>query len=269
MKQCMRSKLEVIAREAGSLACQYFRQNETLQIEQKHHLDLVTQADKAVEAFIKNKLLLLYPEDGFYGEESANDQHLPLNERVWVIDPIDGTFNFVRGSEDWAISIGLYERVNGIRCATLGVVYAPAADIIISGGKEIDVEINGRKATAIESFFEDRGCVGIGYNPIYPKETVLELTHYLLDSAGVTFRHVGSACISMLRVVQNYTDAYVGLGDSSWDIMASIAILEKLGYRNTLNWDTFTLDQKQIFIVGKPEVVSVLEKQLDTSFVKI
>ncbi|MEP3349572.1 MAG: inositol monophosphatase [Marinomonas sp.] len=265
----MRTQLEQIAREAGSLAYQYFRQSATLQVENKHSLDLVTQADKAVENFVKNKLSLLYPEDGFYGEESDNAEPLPTNDRIWVIDPIDGTFNFVRGSKDWAISIGLYERINGLKRATFGVVYAPAADTIISGGGAMDVKLNGCNVTTKQPFLSDRGCVGIGYNPTYPQETVLELTRYLLDSAGVTFRHVGSACISMLRVLQNYTDAYVGLGDSSWDIMASIAILEKLGYLNTLDWDTFTLDQKQVFTVGKPEVVSMLEAHNDSSCLKI
>jgi len=256
-----RSDVEIIAREAGALAMTYFKQNSLLEMEEKQHLDLVTKADKAVEVFIRGQLAALYPDDGFFGEESASDGFVPQAERIWVIDPIDGTFNFIRGSKDWAISIGLYENMDCIQRASFGVIYAPAADIMISGGHHYDVEINGQKANQSGDFSPRIGCVGIGFHPAFSSDAVLGMIRYLLEMQKITFRHVGSACISMLQVAQGSTDGYIGIGDSSWDVMASMAILEKLGYETTIDWPQFTLAQKQVFMVGKPNLVWVMKNQ--------
>ncbi|WP_309500837.1 MULTISPECIES: inositol monophosphatase family protein [unclassified Neorhizobium] len=111
--------VEKIARKAGGLALEYFESLDRLPVERKGHLDLVTEADRAVEEFLLANLKAAFPEDGIYGEEGGE---IPgTSGRIWVIDPIDGTFNFVRGGENWAISIGLYEN----RRPTFGVIFAP------------------------------------------------------------------------------------------------------------------------------------------------
>jgi myo-inositol-1(or 4)-monophosphatase len=88
--------VEAIAREAGDIALGHFHSLARLPVEQKGHLDLVTAADRDVETFLIGRLREAFPLDGVYGEEGSNITG--SSGRVWVLDPIDGTFNFVRGA---------------------------------------------------------------------------------------------------------------------------------------------------------------------------
>ncbi|MDX5349599.1 MAG: inositol monophosphatase, partial [Paracoccaceae bacterium] len=96
--------LAPLAREAGALALSHFRNLPAAAISEKGPLDLVTTADREVEALIAARLRAACPEDAILGEEGG--MAAGRSGRVWVIDPIDGTFNFVRGLPQWAVSIG-------------------------------------------------------------------------------------------------------------------------------------------------------------------
>ena len=111
------SAVELLAREAGALALSHFKALGSVPVESKGHLDLVTAADQDVERFLTEGLVKIFPNDGIFGEEGA--AHQGNSGRTWVIDPIDGTFNFVRGGDQWAISIGLYESAQPI----FGVIF--------------------------------------------------------------------------------------------------------------------------------------------------
>ena len=106
--------------EAGEIALRHFNSGPAADIEAKGPLDLVTAADREVEAFICKELVRNFPEDGIFGEGGSVVKG--SSGRVWVIDPIDGTFNFVRGSQHWRISIGLFENGRPV----FGAVNAPA-----------------------------------------------------------------------------------------------------------------------------------------------
>ena len=97
-----------IVTEASTLALEHFDNISSLQIEQKGHQDFVSQADKEVEAFIREKLDLHFPDDGIVGEE---DKRKPSKSGfTWVIDPIDGTANFIKGIPAWVVVLaGVYE----------------------------------------------------------------------------------------------------------------------------------------------------------------
>ena len=88
-----------LARRAGELGLKYFRDLDSLTIESKGHQDLVSQADREVELFIRAAIAKDYPQDGIVGEEHASVAG--STGYVWVIDPIDGTANFVRGIPAW------------------------------------------------------------------------------------------------------------------------------------------------------------------------
>ena len=98
----MQAIVESIARRAGELAMTHFSALASVPVESKGHLDLVTAADKEVEAFIIEQLREAFPDDGVFGEEGGSVSS--RSGRIWVIDPIDGTFNFVRGGDQWAVS---------------------------------------------------------------------------------------------------------------------------------------------------------------------
>ncbi|MCP4384277.1 MAG: inositol monophosphatase, partial [Hyphomicrobiales bacterium] len=91
----MHEHAESLVLEAGQIALSHFQRLSSIAVESKGHLDLVTLADRDVERFLTDGLRKAYPDDGVFGEEGSN--HVGTSGRVWVVDPIDGTFNFVRG----------------------------------------------------------------------------------------------------------------------------------------------------------------------------
>lgn len=114
-----------LARRAGAAALTYY--GGPLRVEHKGELnEPVTQADKAVNELIVRSLSHLFPADGILAEESADTERRLERERVWMVDPLDGTKGFIAGSGDFAVQIGL--AVGGR--SVLGVVYAPATDVL-------------------------------------------------------------------------------------------------------------------------------------------
>src|SRR5690349_20002792 len=110
--------LQRVARSAGALALDYWRNRERLVIELKGPRDFVSHADRDVESFIRREIARAFPEDGFLGEETAAE-YCADGSRLRIVDPIDGTHNFLRGIAYWAVSIAYTE--DGER--TLGAVY--------------------------------------------------------------------------------------------------------------------------------------------------
>jgi len=134
--------LEEIVREAGCIAMRYFKDLDNVAVIKKSPRDLVTDADVAVEAYLKQALAEAYPQYGFWGEESgkSNDQ-----TNRWIVDPIDGTHSFAKGQYFWSISVAL--EIEGELVA--GSVYAPALDDLYLAAKGKGATKNG-KAISVE-----------------------------------------------------------------------------------------------------------------------
>lgn len=250
--------IEEIAREAGQLALSHFRSLADLPVERKGHLDLVTAADREVEALLIDRLREAFPDDGIFGEEGGE---IPgASGRIWVIDPIDGTFNFVRGGQNWAISIGLYEN----RRPVLGVIHAPVRDLTIIGGTDLPARLNGRPMKPLPMLDLSRASTGFSFHPTVSTADRLEAVRFLSDDLGISFRFCGAATISMVEVMMGETDGYLSIGDSTWDVMAALPILESLGVTSTIDWDRTGLEQKLRFACGSREFIGRLSPLLRT-----
>lgn len=249
--------VEAIARQAGQVALAHFRSLATLPIEKKGHLDLVTQADREVEAFLITSLREAFPEDGVYGEEGANISG--TSSRLWVIDPIDGTFNFVRGGEGWAISIGLYQD----RRPVFGVIHAPARDLMLTGGKNLAPSLNGKPLAPVPKLDLSQASTGIGLHPSVTTADRLEVVRFISDDLRISFRCCGSATQSLMQVAMGETDGYVSLGDATWDVMAALPILGNLGVSHTIDWDKVELDDKLRFACGSEDFLDKVRPLLD------
>ena len=118
---------ERLAREAGALGLDYFTDLKTLQVDRKGHQDLVSEADKALEKHIRSGIAAAFPQDGILGEEDGYEAG--ENDYVWVIDPIDGTANFVSGIPAWTVVIALVEKSRVIA----GFIYEPAMEVMYTG----------------------------------------------------------------------------------------------------------------------------------------
>jgi len=253
----MAAIVEDIARQAGAIALWHFRSFADLPVEKKGHLDLVTQADRDVEAFLIESLAAAFPDDGIYGEEGGDIAG--SSGRVWVIDPIDGTFNFVRGGQNWAISIGLQEQ----RRPVFGVIYAPVRDLLLKGGLELDTSLNGRPMAALPELNMSRASIGIGIHPSVATDDQLAVVRFIADDLRVSFRCCGSATLSLIQVAMGETDGYLSLGDSTWDVMAALPILRNLGVTHTIDWDHVALGDKLRFACGSEGFLQKVRPLLD------
>ncbi|MFK3781459.1 inositol monophosphatase family protein [Agrobacterium sp. NPDC089420] len=251
------STIERIAREAGEVALGHFRSIADLPVERKGHLDLVTKADREVEDFVIDGLRRAFPNDGVYGEERG--ELVGTSGRIWVIDPIDGTFNFVRGGQNWAISIGLYEQSR----PALGVIFAPVRQLMLVGGNGVPTTLNGKPMAAVPALNLSQASMGIGMHPSVSTKDRIEVVRYISDELRISFRCCGSATLSLIEVAMGETDGYVSLGDSTWDVMAALPILQNLGVSHTIDWDRIDLEAKLRFACGTDSFLDKVRPLLD------
>lgn len=244
--------VETIARAAGKIALGHFERLASVPVEAKGHLDLVTAADQEVERFVTDRLAEAFPDDGVFGEEGA--AQAGSSGHTWVIDPIDGTFNFVRGGDQWAVSIGLYQD----RRPALGVLHVPVRNQMLTGGDGLPATLNGAALAPRSGLDPARAACGLGFHPAIPVEKRIETLRFVMEDAGMTFRLCGSAVLSLIELARGQVDGYIGLGESSWDLMAALPILHQLGIRDTIDWDRATLDSKFRFACGTPEFLDVV-----------
>lgn len=242
-----------IALKAGEIALNHFRGLSTLDVEAKGPLDLVTIADREIERFICDALARVFPEDGVFGEEGS--AVVGRSGRTWVIDPIDGTFNFVRGSDGWGISIGLFE--NGR--PTFGVVNAPARGELFEGGVGAPASLNGKPLAPLRPF--NRGCaaLGVGIHPEVPKAEGVRVIGQVMNDLQVALRITGSSVISLIDIAKGSVDGYLGRGIPSWDILGMLPCLEQLGIGTTIDWNATGLASKLDFVCGTPEIIAMAE----------
>ncbi|GGH31722.1 arabinose phosphate phosphatase [Alsobacter metallidurans] len=240
-----------LAQDAGEIALRHFERLGVDAVEAKGHLDLVTVADREAEAFITAGLAKLFPDDGVFGEEGASAQG--RSGRLWVIDPIDGTFNFVRGGDQWAVSIGLYDKGR----PQAGVIYAPVKRQTFAGGLGAPATLNGAPIIRPGDFDRSRGCIGVGMHPRIPAAKRLELLKFVMQQ-NMMIRCCGSSTVSLMELACGQVDGYVGVGESTWDVMAALPILASLGIESTLDWPALELSDKLAYACGSPPALDLV-----------
>ena len=186
--------------------------------------DLVTEYDLAVERFLKEKLPPLVPGSLFFGEEEKENAS-PLTGWVFIVDPIDGTTNFVRGLKHSAISVAL-ARDGAVE---YGVVYDPYKDEIFSAKRGGGAFLNGRPVRVSERPL-DQGVFGMG-TAIYDRQFIaptMRLTEQLFRRS-CDFRRLGAAALDLCNVACGRLDLFFEYSLSPWDHAAGGLILTEAG----------------------------------------
>ena len=186
--------------------------------------DLVTEYDLAVERFLKEKLPPLVPGSLFFGEEEKENAS-PLTGWVFIVDPIDGTTNFVRGLKHSAISVALAH--DG--AVEYGVVYDPYKDEIFSAKRGGGAFLNGRPIHVSERPL-DQGVFGMG-TAIYDRQFIaptMRLTEQLFRRS-CDFRRLGAAALDLCGVACGRLDLFFEYSLSPWDHAAGGLILTEAG----------------------------------------
>lgn len=234
---------ELILR-AGSLIRKRITEEMSISEKKGNRSDLVTSVDFEVERFLVKEISQAFPEDSFLTEEKTID--LKESDHVWIIDPIDGTMNFVYNLRDFAISIALYVKGEG----KLGFVYDVMAEELIIAEKNGGVTLNNRKLPMIKKEPLAQSIVDISLKTIRNLKNKKIADFYDLPPHVLSHRNIGSAAIRISHIALNRDHVYVSDRLSTWDIAAAIIILEELGgSHNFQNKDLF-YDSRSFFFMG-------------------
>lgn len=235
-----------IIREAGEVAKKYFVSG-VFTSHSKSEIDFATQADLEVDAFLKEKLQTAFPKTKFLTEESAPKDFSSLQDAtdLWIIDPIDGTTNFSRRDDHWAISVGLVDK--GI--CKLGLVYLPVEE----GGKFYYAQADKSEAFCNDKIIHvsDRSdlktaSIGLdwGWASEDRKKTLVWLEKVVFRIRQP--RSLGSAASDLCMVAEGKLDGYVDAGLNPWDVAGGSLILQKAGGEITTPkgevWNVFLRD---------------------------
>ena len=189
MTEAQRESLCALIRQAGAHA-QALR-DAGLQVDKKARQDFVSQADLAVEQEIKGWLQAHFPEEGFLGEESGFEGD---DQTVWVLDPVDGTTNFILGMDYWCISLARVCQGE----LSLGIIYAPDRDEFFFAARGEGAYLNGRRLTLREPE-PDAVVIGMGRSSRAPASDYARAIDTLLD-AGLEYRRFGAGALMLAHV---------------------------------------------------------------------
>jgi len=214
---------QAAARAAGTVALEFLATPARLGVEMKGPQDFVTAADRAVERLIIERLSAAFPGDAFFGEES--DVHGSLESpSLWVIDPIDGTSNFVRDRPEWVISIGFL----AAGTLSLGVIYHAATGALYAARAGRGATRNGVVMRASARTTLDNAT--LGYETTLNTGVVPYLsTIQSLAARGGEYRRYGSAALSLALVADGKLDGFIENHLSAWDVAAGIMLVTEAG----------------------------------------
>ncbi len=214
------------ARKAGRGLVKDFREVENLQVTVKGAGDFVTRADIAAEAVLKAELMGARPSYGWLGEESPEEEGQDPTRR-WIVDPLDGTTNYLHGLPHWAISIALEHKGEVVA----GVVYDPAKDEMFYAEKGQGAWMNLSQRLRVSGrtrMIEGLFATGVPFagRPMLPA-TLQDLARLMPQCAGV--RRWGAASLDLAYVAAGRFDGYWERGLAPWGMAAGLIIVREAG----------------------------------------
>ena len=245
------------ARNAGDLIQRSSQNLDKLTIDQKSRNDYASEVDRMAEQEIIKVLRNAFPEHAILAEESGEHQG---NDYVWVIDPLDGTTNFLHGFPQYAVSIALKHK-NKLE---IGVIYDPSRDELFTAERGGGAMLNNRKIRVAKQNSMRGALIGTGF----PFKNQQHLEAYLnmfravtADTAGI--RRAGAAALDLAYVACGRLDAYWEIGVSEWDIAAGVLLVQEAGGVAT----DFAFNDKYLqtgnVIVGNPRMHQLMYHTLE------
>lgn len=233
-----------IAREVGNIIREKRESYQPVSIEEKSAHNLVTEVDKLAEELLTEKLSKAFPGSGFLGEEGAD---IPSeNGYRWIVDPIDGTTNFVHGLPLYSTSIALEKEGELV----LGVVNHISMDRVFHTSLGRKSYCNGIEINTSSQKVVDTSLMVTGF-PYHEKQLdqFLDAYKYLLrNSRGV--RRLGSAAIDLCLVAAGHFEAFYEVGLNPWDVAAGALLVQNAGGK------TSTLAETDDYLHGKSIIAS-------------
>ena len=247
------------ARAAGAIINRASLDVERLTVTAKSHNDFVTEVDQAAEDAIIATIREAYPGHGILAEESGRSQGAKNSEYVWIIDPLDGTTNFIHGLPVYAVSIALAFRGQ----LQQAVVYDPTRNDLFYASKGKGAFLNDRRLRVSRRTRMLESLIGTGF----PFRKGDNFQRYLkmfedvmVQCAGV--RRPGAASLDLCYVAAGYYDGFFETGLSPWDVAAgALIITEAGGLVGNFTGEPDFLYQREI-VAGNPRIYGQLVKTL-------
>lgn len=220
----------------------------SIKVEEKTNpSDLVTEMDKSTEAFYVERIREHFPDHKIYGEEGTYDTIENLDGFIWIIDPIDGTLNYVKQKSNFCSMLCLFKDGEGI----LSFIHDVKHDELYYSIKDHGVFCNDKKVDPIPDHSLSQGLLAINTKMATHE---LEMSQKLIRKAlGV--RLIGSAGLEMIQVVTNRVSAYVTAPLNTWDIAPGYVMATELGLKFTRrNGDPINLMEMNDILVAVPTV---------------
>ena len=213
------------ARRAGAIINRAALDSGGLQIRSKQANDFVTEVDRAAEAAIIDAVQKSYPDHAILGEESGAIESAKQEYR-WIIDPLDGTTNFIHGFPQYCVSIGVEHRGS----LAHGVVYDPVRNELFTASKGRGAFLNDRRMRVSKCLKLQDALIGTGFpfKEMTRADLYLKQLRALMEkSSGV--RRAGAAALDLAYVACGRLDAFWELGLMPWDMAAGVLLIQEAG----------------------------------------
>lgn len=212
------------ARDAGNIILRNIDKLDRIKIEVKAQNDFVTQVDRKAEEVIIQALQKAYPDHGILGEESGT--YNEDSEYKWIIDPLDGTTNYLHGFPQYAVSIGLQYKGR----MEVGVVFDPIKNELFTASRGDGAQLNGKRIRVTDQKGIRGSLLGTGFPFKHPQhlDTYLE-TFKAVHPQAAGIRRAGSAALDLAYVAAGRLDGFWEIGLNSWDMAAGVLLVREAG----------------------------------------
>jgi len=256
----MKKELIKIIKDAGKILKEGFYTDKNISFKAKK--DLVTQFDVTVEKYLKKKFSKRFKEFNIIAEESDNT-NIEFNNSI-IIDPIDGTTNFVNGVPHTAISVGVYKN----KKPYLAVVYNPILDELYTAKIGKGAYLNGKKlkVSLEDNFQKALLATGFPYTSGTDENDLNDVVKRIKDVLPLCqdLRRLGSASLDLCYVAKGTYEGYYEMNLKAWDVSAGILILTEAGGEiSNINGDNYTLFEDKYLVASNGKIHSAFIKNLN------
>ena len=254
------------ARQGGNIIARYVDKVDSLTIDTKQHNDFVTEVDRSAEQEVISVLRKAFPDHSILAEESGtSDARNGSDEFQWVIDPLDGTTNFLHGFPQFAVSIALKHKGR----LDQAVVYDPISQELFTASRGEGAMLNSRRIRVTKRISLEGALLGTGF-PFRQQEHLdayLEMFKALhKDTAGI--RRAGSAALDLAYLAAGRLDGFWEIGLSEWDMAAGALLIKEAGGMVTDFGGGDDYLKTGNVVAGTPKVMQAILKTIRPSLTK-
>jgi len=253
-----------IVKETGDMV--WKRQFEDFKVGFKgNRLDPVTEIDKMAQKKILDFIVTEFPGDNFLGEEDGYDKTPVDCEHLWIVDPIDGTANFMHGLPLWCVSVAFYSLGKPL----FGVVYAPALNQMFKAKNGNGAYLNDKQINVSDIQNLEESCLSTGLTDLIRNSKEEKLGNLITDafSSAQRMRFFGTAALQICYVASGWTEGFFETTLKPWDVAAAVLILKEAGgCSSDMSGNTYSLSRRDIVSSNEKvqgEILKLIERNFD------